>query len=313
VPVQARGYTSKGNWVDREREREVWLDGVKPHLWKFVARSYREYASLASDCAELLSQRRAFESALAASLPRGATASIPAYCSACHAYRLLSYDHQYAQGDHVNWRERLVCPVCQLNNRLRLSFHLFEGLDCAPEDQVYLTEAVTSLAALMRERHPGVVTSEYLGPAFSPGQLDRSGLRHEDVTKLSFPDETFQCVMTFDVLEHVPDYKAALAEFCRVLRPGGTLMLSAPFVVSSPDTIERARIGQSGEIEHLLPPEYHGDPVTPDAGILCFHHFGWDLLQALTTAGFRDASAELFWSVGFGYVGHEQLAIMATK
>jgi SAM-dependent methyltransferase len=311
--MQTHGYTSKGNSVDRERERKAWLDGVMPHLWRFVARSHREYASLASNCAELFSQRRAFESVLASSLPPGTTASLPAYCSACHAYRLLSYDHQYALGDHVNWRERLVCPVCQLNNRLRLSFHLFEGLSCAPEDRVYLTEAVTPLAALMRARHPGVVTSEYLGPAFSPGQLDRHGLRHEDVTNLSFPDATFECVMTFDVLEHVPDYNAALAEFWRVLTTGGTLMLSAPFVVSSPETIERARIGQGGEIEHLLPAEYHGDPVTAGAGILCFHHFGWDLLQALKAVGFTDARAELFWSMGFGYVGQEQLAIMATK
>jgi SAM-dependent methyltransferase len=311
--MQAHGHTSEGNSMEGERERYTWLDGVEPHLWKIVARQYCEYASLERDHAGLLSQRRAFESALAASLPEGATASIPAYCRACRAYRLLSYDHHYAPGDQVNWRERLLCPVCQLNNRLRLSFHLFEDLGCADGDQIYLTEAVTSLAALMRERHPGVVTSEYLGPSFHPGQVDERGLRHEDVTQLSFPDEAFQCVMTFDVLEHVPDYKTSLAEFYRVLKPGGTLMLSAPFVVSSPQTIERARIGRNGEIEHLLPPEYHGDPVASGGGILCFHHFGWDLLQALTSAGFTDARAELFWSVAFGYIGQEQLVILATK
>ena len=44
-----------------------------------------------------------------------------------------------------------------------------------------------------------------------------------------------------------------------------------------------------GRIEHLQPPEYHGDPL--GGGVLCFHHFGWDLLEALREAGFTDAEA----------------------
>jgi hypothetical protein len=39
----------------------------------------------------------------------------------------------------------------------------------------------------------------------------------------------------------------------------------------------RARIGADGAIEHLEPAEYHGDLVS--GGVLCFHHFGWDLLE----------------------------------
>jgi SAM-dependent methyltransferase len=45
---------------------------------------------------------------------------------------------------------------------------------------------------------------------------------------LPYPDSRFDVVAAFDVLEHIADDEAALAEWLRVLRPGGTLLLSVP-------------------------------------------------------------------------------------
>ena len=44
---------------------------------------------------------------------------------------------------------------------------------------------------------------------------------HQDATNLSFDDSEFKCVLSFDVLEHIPDYDAALRESYRVLKRGG--------------------------------------------------------------------------------------------
>lgn len=49
-----------------------------------------------------------------------------------------------------------------------------------------------------------------------------------DATKLPFPDASFDAVTMFDVLEHVPDDRAAIAEALRVLRPDGYLLVSTP-------------------------------------------------------------------------------------
>lgn len=49
-----------------------------------------------------------------------------------------------------------------------------------------------------------------------------------DATKLPFENSSFDAVTMFDLLEHVPDDKAATSEALRVLKPGGYLLLSTP-------------------------------------------------------------------------------------
>ncbi|WP_058998508.1 class I SAM-dependent methyltransferase [Leptolyngbya sp. NIES-2104] len=49
-----------------------------------------------------------------------------------------------------------------------------------------------------------------------------------DATALPFDDESFDAVTMFDVLEHIPDHKSAIAEAFRVLRPDGFLLVSTP-------------------------------------------------------------------------------------
>ena len=61
--------------------------------------------------------------------------------------------------------------------------------------------------------------------------------------------------------------------------------MSAPFILDNHRTITRAAIDGDGKIEMLMEAEYHGDPMSKQ-GILCFYHFGWDLLDEFRKCGF---------------------------
>lgn len=50
-----------------------------------------------------------------------------------------------------------------------------------------------------------------------------------DITSIPMEDESFDVVLCSEVLEHVPDPVRAVKELTRLLRPGGTLILTAPF------------------------------------------------------------------------------------
>jgi SAM-dependent methyltransferase len=49
-----------------------------------------------------------------------------------------------------------------------------------------------------------------------------------DLTQLPFANDSFDCITCGWVIEHLPDPRPALAEFHRVVKPGGTLVLTTP-------------------------------------------------------------------------------------
>lgn len=51
-----------------------------------------------------------------------------------------------------------------------------------------------------------------------------------DCARLTFEDASFDGVVAFEMIEHIPDYTACLGEIWRVLRSGGLLILSTPNV-----------------------------------------------------------------------------------
>lgn len=285
---------------------------ARQDLWHHSLTSLAECADLFESCGEEMHKRQLLEQQLTDRLERLEESIFEGKCWVCSKKQAFLYDRNYSDGIHVNWRERLVCPRCGLNNRLRLCVQVIERM--APKrTAMYLTEQVTPLADFLSRRYAKLAKSEFLGDGHVPGSVDARGIRHEDVTALSFGGDSFDCVLSFDVLEHVPDYRTALAEFWRVLRVGGSLVLSVPFGLLTENNVIRARVGSDGSVEHLLTPEYHGDPVDPQGGILCYYHFGWELLEDLKTAGFGAARVDVYWSSEYGHLGDIQPVIIATK
>jgi SAM-dependent methyltransferase len=145
-----------------------------------------------------------------------------------------------------------------------------------------------------------VVGSEYLGSEHTGGRVV-GDVRHEDVTRLSFADASFDLVVSNDVHEHVPDPVGGLRELARVLKPGGTLLMSVPFNPRAETSTVRARI-ENGRVRGVRPPVFHGNPISKE-GSLVFTDFGWDFLGWMKSSGFASAELERFWSLEYGYLG----------
>ncbi len=64
--------------------------------------------------------------------------------------------------------------------------------------------------------------------ATPPSTMRRMNLTSANLLDLPFPARTFDAVICAEVLEHIPDYRRALREIDRVLRPGGHLGISVP-------------------------------------------------------------------------------------
>jgi len=56
------------------------------------------------------------------------------------------------------------------------------------------------------------------------GTLPNATFLEGDVSSLEFPDATFDLVLDFGILHHVPNWRDALAEVHRMLRPGGEFL-----------------------------------------------------------------------------------------
>lgn len=316
IAINNLNYLIENNFLDNSFVNAQLLKILRPDLKLNKVKSYDEFLRYEKTMHDEYKARSDFENNL---IPENSDSfTYNGYCVVCE--RVIPFHIDFWNAYNINgrkipnWRERLVCPGCGLNNRMRLTYHLIKELfSDFPSASAYTTEQTTSLYRLLKKINPNLIGSEYLGDEVPNGEVNNSGIRNEDFTNLSFADEQFDYIISLEVLEHIPDYRKALRESFRTLKPNGKFLFTVPFNRNSKENLVRARLNNDGTITHLLPPEYHGDPLNRTEGCLCYYHFGWELLNDLKTAGFADAYAIFTYSKEFGYLGGEQIFFIATK
>lgn len=143
---------------------------------------------------------------------------------------------------------------------------------------------------------PGLAYSEFR-EGVEPGTVV-DGIRCENLTRITYPDESFDLVLTSETLEHVPDLEAALAEIRRILVPGGRHIFTVPVLPGVLETFARADLRPDGTIESRGPLIHHPGG---DHGYPVFTEFGADFPELLRTAGFET-------SVSLGGATEEDMA-----
>ncbi|MBA2361831.1 MAG: methyltransferase domain-containing protein, partial [Actinobacteria bacterium] len=111
---------------------------------------------------------------------------------------------------------------------------------------------------------------------------ESAGVRFEvgNVQDLGFDDESFDVVVSFEVIEHLDDYTAALSEFARVLTPDGVLAVSSPNRAVYPT-------GNPHHTRELLPEELERELAKSFDHVRLFRQSDWITSAVLGDATFK--------------------------
>jgi SAM-dependent methyltransferase len=113
------------------------------------------------------------------------------------------------------------------------------------------------VSLLLRERGgkwaSGDLTDEAVG---SIRELVGADVHLVEGGRLPFPDSAFDRVAVVDMLEHVPDEAAFVAELARITRPGGRLVVNTPHLKRTLLRRFRHAIGQTDARHGHLRPGY---------------------------------------------------------
>jgi len=169
----------------------------------------------------------------------------PGHCEVCGQQTKFELDFMFSNGEVPNYRERMVCSGCQLNNRQRKIVSVVKSL-YEKRCKIYMYEQITEVFKAIKVFAGRDLTgSEYIADNLLSGTRVH-GILHENAECLSFKDESFDIIVSCDVFEHVNDYKSCFMEASRVLRTGGILLMTVPFAPLQQQNIQRAGIPKDG-------------------------------------------------------------------
>ena len=261
--------------------------------------SHRRYASFAAfqpDLADLLHQGALLDDCVALTRELGFLEPL--------TDRHLPPEAIAIQGP--NYRESLLADGLLSRNRavLWLLEHLYGSLGALQNQQVYLVEALSGFAQWLSGRlgTDRLLCSEYLEDA----ERSFSDVPHQDLSALTLDDRSLDLVLCNELFEHVRELQRAFSEIARVLRPGGRLVATCPLAFGQYESIIKAESDpHTGAIRTIGDPEFHGDPIRPEAGALVYRIPGWDVLEQLRTAGFSDVAIHHITSWKHGVLGSD--------
>jgi SAM-dependent methyltransferase len=180
------------------------------------------------------------------------------YCPICKKITLFMSRDKWLR-DHYRClrckslpRNRVIIDVLETYFPNWRSMSIHETSPCGAASDMLARECDNYIAT---HYYPDVPSGEY-----------RWGFRCENLENQTFEASSFDLVVTQDVFEHILHPDRAFREIARTLKPGCAHVFTVPWYYWQ-KTVIRAQ-ERDGKIEHLLPPEYHGNPISEDGSLV---------------------------------------------
>lgn len=139
---------------------------------------------------------------------------------------ICGYRANHLQSDV--WHQHAICPRCESGVRQRL---LWATIMWTPIQQNIQHKKILHFAPdhafgdKLKKLAGEYKTADYFAEGYQYPHIDFD----LDISRMpSIANQSYDCVIACDVLEHVADDKAALQEIKRVLKPGGCCILTVP-------------------------------------------------------------------------------------
>ncbi len=201
------------------------------------------------------------------------------FCNCCDKKtKFVSFSH--------NLRDNFFCENCYSIPRQRAFMKVIDELSPnwrninIHESSPNIKDCRVSMK--LQENCPNYVATQYFKGRIRGEVID--GFQNENLTDQTFPDASFDLVLSQDVMEHVFRPEKAFAEIARTLRPGGIHIFTVPLVNKHRPTEPWAVLTESGEVEFLHEPEFHGNPIDPNGSPVSMH-WGYDIVQTIDGSG----------------------------
>lgn len=202
------------------------------------------------------------------------------FCVICDADTTFVANEPY-------FRNSLKCPQCNSLPRHRALWHCLNSYaPYWPRATVHESSpGWDKVSQRLAAECGGYLASHYntgypLGAIVEAPDMPVKKYRNENLEAQTIDDEVVDIVVMQDVFEHVFFPNLAIKEVARTLKPGGLLVMTVPLVNQMRQSRRRAELLNSGETRHLLEPEYHGNPLSPDGSLVTID-WGYDIASYL--------------------------------
>jgi len=144
-----------------------------------------------------------------------------------------------------------LCPACGSIARTRLMTKILFDAPLLLEERTWSMLHFSPSRPLKRllRKYPKL---DYVTTDYESKHEDRN----YDITAIPEPDDRFDLIICFHVLEHIPDDRKAMEELFRILKPRGKILLQTPFqrgeTYEDPSIIsEEGREKHFGQKDHV--------------------------------------------------------------